>query len=102
MPVLLKLQADWADEFNVYGFEVISKKDWMKLQEAIHEIKYPKEVYFGTNEAITLENPDSTLRMFNAKEITPLEAATLYRLFPQYGGRCEFGWVPDIFGLLES
>lgn len=82
--LLIKFNSDWADEFDVSGFMVISFKDWQnhitnvaKQFLSTSEI----EVYFGTNESMTYE---SLLNYINKFTITPInseEFLVLKKLF---------------------
>ena len=48
--VLVKFEADWADEFDVYGLAVYRKENWEKLCERFKKAEKYRSHYFGTNE----------------------------------------------------
>lgn len=89
MPFLIKFKKDWADEFDVHGIRVLSNEQWNKLKEAIENVKYPLEIYFGTNEDFVFTNSQDTLRELNVTEIEDCEAD----IFKQHFGN-KFGWDP--------
>ncbi len=102
MPVLIKFQKDWADEFDVYGFQVLSDKEWAELQEAIDKIKYPLELYFGTNEQLIFESSDETLRELKATFLNLGEYLVFKKHFgTTYSDSIDFGWNP-IDQILDS
>ena len=70
---LVKYEFDYADEFDVYGFQILSDKEWENIQEAIKRTTYPQEYYFGTNEEIIIDSADELLRGFKATKITDEE-----------------------------
>ena len=97
---LVKLEFDYADEFDVYGFQVLSDKEWQDMQEAIKRTEYPQDFYFGTNEEIIIESAEELLRGIKAFEITESEAEVLKKFFapPYEGSSTSFGWT----GILDS
>ena len=89
--LLIKFQADYADEFDVYGFWVTTEKEWEKHKdyvaklEADGNITFPYEAYFGTNEALEFYNMEDYLRNFKVQEITDEQYNALVSLFgPSY------------------
>lgn len=97
MPFLVKFKDNWADEFDVHGFEVMSGKEIEQLKEAILKVEYPLEAYFGTNEGFTFDSAIEINQSLEIKELTKEEADIFNRFFPYYD-RCEFGWTP--FGII--
>ena len=81
---LVKCEADYSDEFDVYGFEVMSKKRWEAIKEAIKRINYPVEFYFGTNEGLMPESPKELLSYFTVVEISKEEVEVLKKFFSTY------------------
>ena len=82
--LLVIMNADFADEFNVEGFSIMTQKqfDFMlaSAEKAIKEEECLK-VCFGTNESLIWEDPDSFKRDFKTKEITDEEEAIIKKLF---------------------
>jgi len=104
MPVLVKYSGDWADEFDVHGFEIMETEKWKKFKESIDKLKYPLgEMYFGTNESMTYESAYDLMSGFTAVDITVEEAAIFKKCFDY----SYFGWTPidhinDKIGEMES
>ena len=96
MAKLIKFQADWADEFDVYGFKVVTDIEWEQIQEAIQKIEYPREYGFGTNEQILFESSDEFMRALKVVDVTDDEVEVLQKCFPKpwKDGDIEFGWIP--------
>ena len=71
--VLIKTQADYADEFDVYGLEVIESDKCALMSKAILD-KLKKgnssELYFGTNEELAFKSQDDFLDFFDFEPIT--------------------------------
>ena len=102
MPVLLKFQMDYADEFDVYGFEVVTEELWEKYKQMFKCVSYPNEYYFGTNEMVTFEDEAEVLRAITVTELSIMQADALKALFESsYGdAMAEFGWTP--FGAMQE
>ena len=114
--LLIQFDSNYADEFDVEGFTLMSEEEWTKHKafatKAFEKFsKLPKdeygrtitqygvsdglEVYFGTNEQIIYESLDSYLDSFEAVEITPEEELVLKKFFTQYeGGPVHYGILP--------
>lgn len=61
MPLLVKFQRDYADEFNVYGVAIFHDQELWKehlnyVKELFEQDDSPKEVYFGTNEFVQYDD----------------------------------------------
>ncbi len=109
MPVLLKFDSNYADEFNIEGFVAISEAEWKsyktKAKKAIGNS--PHEYYFGTNESITFSGYKEYLKSFKATTISEEEYQFLLKTFPhtsyeEFNGkdfkkittRVQFGKIP--------
>lgn len=96
--VLVILDKDWADEFNVKGFSVMTEEELkqgkVKFEKALKG--GPVTVGFGTNEELEFENMQDLERNITVRKITPQEHSTLKKLF---GGDDDFGTCTpkDIF-----
>ena len=76
MPVLVKFQKDWADEFDVYGHKVYeSKEAWEKAKGDLSELSSG----FGTNQ--DWEEGEFDEDDFTVVEITQEEAETIDKIF---------------------
>ena len=98
MKLLIKLDTNWADEFDVQGFFTTTRKEWDKhLASAkkyfdTHEEEL--ELYFGTNEALTFESYEEYESAYSATELSDEQFALLKTLFGvSYSGEIEFGIV---------
>jgi len=78
---LIEYQYDYADEFYVHGFEIVSKEELDEINKKIENSVYPIEQYFGTNEAIEWDDPDDVKEGMIVKEITQEEADILIKIF---------------------
>ena len=95
MPVLLKFTKDYADEFDVHGFNIVSDESWEHYQKEFEVVKFPVKMYFGTNEGIVFEDINDITSSIEAEVITDEEEQLLRKLF-NFGDRewAEFGWTP--------
>lgn len=90
MTVLVKFQADYADEFDVYGFKVFHDSEWEDTLKAIKEnAEFPAELGFGSNEYITLETFEDYERCIDVTRIEDEQAAFLAEQFPNSD---TYGW----------
>lgn len=83
---LVKYEYDYADEFDVYGFELLDQDGIDKLNNRIENLTYPYESYFGTNEALLLENIEEIKYGLKIIKITYNDYISLEKLFgTRYG-----------------
>jgi len=89
MYYLIKFQSDYADEFDVYGFQIMNEKDYKRFQNTLKEYeKYLNinenslEYYFGTNESITWESFDDLIKSIT---ISGISAEKTDFLIEQFG-----------------
>ncbi len=71
--LMLKYCADYADEFSVQGFAIITKEQYDKNLKELHNYfdKYDELAwYFGTNEATVNYDPESVIYDYEIIEIT--------------------------------
>ena len=96
MSVLLKFKMDCSDEFDVYGFTIISNQTWEKYQEMFKCIDYPIEIGFGTNEILIFESIDDITESTTVIELSIPEERMLKKLFSHSHEDfdVEFGWLP--------
>jgi hypothetical protein len=99
MTTLVKFQADWADEHDVYGFRTYnSPKEIEKVFTYVEAWfdAYPGqeiELGFGTNQQLTFGDFISFYDSFTITELTDDEFQTLQKLFPGWReGVVDFGW----------
>lgn len=96
--LLIKYHNNYADEFDVNGFIVMSKEDWethIKEAEEIFKKQPVKEtfrgsgdprpkaieIYFGSNESIEYRDFKDYLSSFKVTEITDQEAGFFQKFF---------------------
>lgn len=65
---------DWADEFNIFGFEMITEKDYKRLVDALTAAiadgeDLNDEYYFGTNEFMEYSYSEILNILSSSKEL---------------------------------
>jgi len=78
---LIKMTADYADEFDCKAFALMSDEAWEKLEDRARSFDDDQEVYFGTNEYIEISSFRDWAARLNIADIADEEAITLERLF---------------------
>ena len=90
--VLVKLDMDYADEFNVKGFHIEKRVDWEKTLAEIKPLNWEGlEVSFGSNEALTFESFRDFERSITVEYITKEEFDVITKLFKSYQKKTCFG-----------
>jgi hypothetical protein len=82
--LLITLNRDWADEFNVEGMVVLSASEWeahKKLAQDYFEEKGSAEVYFGTNEFLEYSSYNEYIKEFKITELNKKQFDVLKELF---------------------
>lgn len=93
--VLVKFESNYADEFDVKGFRMFSKKEWNNIVKEIKESKaFPMNWSFGSNEEIEYETPNELLKKFEVVVISSDEVKILKKLFGD-----DYGFFPDFADL---
>lgn len=95
MPLLVKFEKDYSDEFNVYGFAIYDSRSlWEDHLNKVNDIflrdEEAPEVYFGTNEFIEYNDFSEYESSFKIQEIDEETAKKLKDLFGvgHYGHFC--------------
>jgi len=83
---LVKFEYNYADEFDVTGWRLMNQERMDKFNEGIEKAKYPRECYFGTNEALVLETKEDILSALEIIEINDMEANVLETLIGKSHG----------------
>lgn len=78
--ILAKFDNNYADEFDVSGHKVFELTEWEKHLEFVKTIKFPKELYFGTNEFIDFYDYEDYFRSYKVQPISDEEYETLKKL----------------------
>lgn len=95
MYLLVKYNDNYSDEFDISGFKLYTKEEWVKFAlnaRILFECKVV-EYYFGSNEAISYEHGvDNFLTRFTLLDITE-EMYTWLNTFVCYCGK--YGFFPD-------
>ena len=82
--VLVAFNGNWADEFDLYGFKIMTKERWSEMYFcAQHCLQYPKSLGFGTNQEIEFEHWPSWIQSLTVREITYAEVLFFKRMFPK-------------------
>lgn len=89
---------DWADEFNIFGYEILSEARIQRFIKAIEsmseeELNEEEEFYFGTNEYIYYTYKDMLEKLQEATLLTDSEYNTIIKLF---GGRSKGQYFFDV------
>lgn len=96
--VLIKFDANWADEFDVYGFTIVNYEKYQEILKWIQERGKDRiNCYFGTNEGWDDETLEQFSRHYSYHVIDPEEAKIVQRLFGN-----KFGVCPDVFTIVED
>ena len=94
MDILIKFEADYADESDVYGFRIMSEEEWESLKNKIENLHYPLEFYFGTNEAMEFNSSQDIMESFTTTQLTSQDSECLFKHFKNYTDKVKFGWDP--------
>ncbi len=88
---LVKFNADYADEFDVYGFSIMSEEQFALFDKSLSRLQLPYQFYFGTNEFV-LFNTESELRdAFSTVDISDEQAQFLLNNLTRYKGSSYYG-----------
>jgi hypothetical protein len=100
MYYLVKFNKDWADEFNVYGFNIFKQEEWDLLAKEMKRRKKDQAGtwYFGTNEGWDDDTIGDFYDALTPILITEEEKELFIKLF----GREEFGIFPDFEQILNG
>jgi len=104
--LLVKFDSNYADEFDVEGFTIMSETEWEEHKAKVTAFFERRdqtrqkdqwgnyrdgvEVYFGTNEQIIYETLDCYLRSFKVQKISQEEIKVLKKFF---GKEVKFGMM---------
>jgi hypothetical protein len=85
--LLIEFNCNYADEFDVEGFIVMTESEWANHQEVSK--KYfdnhaGAECYFGTNESCEYSDYDDYMRAFSVTPLTVVEYRVLKKLFNEH------------------
>lgn len=94
---LLIWDENWADEFDVYGFEFVdgvAVDTVIKVLERVEDgDPVSDEYYFGTNEAVDLDSDTVLDTLKNASEPSEEELAVIIKYLGNGGGEGFFGRI---------
>lgn len=89
--LLVIYSEDWADEFQVSGFQVMDEITWNQYVDTVNTlVDWPAECYFGTNEFQKWHSAEEHLSNFTVKPITDEQAVFLGEHFTSYGSQGHF------------
>lgn len=83
--VIVKYDANWADEMDIVGFGIFTREQWEALTKEVKKV-WKKigdsfSVNIGTNQEIDFESYDDWIGLFDIVDIDIDESALLHRLF---------------------
>lgn len=102
MPVLIKFEDNYADEFDVYGLRVFKTyEEWQKIFVDFIERNKDNDYidwYFGSNEFIVIENAKHWIvEQFEVLYISETEYMFLIDHFDKFGyGWGHFPWLEEM------
>lgn len=84
---LVKENSNYADEFDIKGFKIFKAESEEILREEIKNKvldgdEFPLEKYFGTNEAIEINNEEELWQNISIEPISKDDYILLLMLFP--------------------
>lgn len=99
--MLVKFDVNWADEMDLYGFEVCTVTQWKDYAKWIRglpgEFWNATQFYLGTNEETTFDTGEEFLTHFKVTPISDEDAKTLCRLFDRNTKKIQsFSWGTEI------
>ena len=103
--VFVKYDDNWADEFDVESVWIGPRSLWEKMKADI--LKYitgEREIYFGTNEAITIDSGAAVINNCKVSDIDAEDAQTVVRWMDP-SGRVQKGvglGLIDVIGRLHE
>lgn len=100
--LLVKFNANWADEFDVNGFALMEQAQYDLL---VRYYSHPRASFnFGTNEGFENENGDTIARGFSAEEVSDETVYVLRQAFPELNRSYDptYGTFPDMSDACEE
>lgn len=97
--VYVSFKANWADEFDVVGYSVMSKDEWDK--ELAYAQEYFKEIEFfsftfGSNQDIDFDSYSGWANCFKATPIDSITAKELIAINHGWNDSCFYGKFPTV------
>lgn len=105
MNLFVKFSDNYADEFDIYGFTIMSEESWIDFQNRNREIfeNYgDREWYFGTNEYVNYDTYDDFIANFSTKEISTAEEDIIEKFILEGEYDSIYGVFPDFRGYDEE
>lgn len=97
--ILVKLDYNWADEFDVKSLWVTTQDEYNAFLDKLSnfDINDSCEIYFGTNECISFESYDELYNSLSERHVSK----EFYDEFIKVVGSSEFGLI-SIRNILEN
>ena len=102
---IVRLHRNWADEFDVIGFSIMTDEEYEAFKEAMDKLPEDLsneefEFYFGTNEAISWTTKSAMERDIISRDITKDEVDTIKGVLGMHGN--EYGLFPVSIDILQD
>jgi hypothetical protein len=92
--VLVKYGDNWADEFDVNSTWVVRKPVWEEWKtRVVTKITNEVEIYFGTNEYITVDSGEAVVKKCKVQEIPESDAKVIAKYFGKSWDKLEEGGI---------
>lgn len=99
--ILLKLNSNYGDEFDVDGFLIMDTQKWSDSKKLLQDYDREIESFFGSNEYLYWENGPSFLEEVKEIEISEEEEKFLKRIFKSN----DFGFgdvIEDVINIVKN
>lgn len=94
MKKLIKFNATFNDEFDVYGFSIMTGAEWYSMLSTLPE-DLCTEWLFGSNYSAYFESLADFMRCFNVLEISDTTADTIMDAFGLNEKYSTWGYFPE-------
>ncbi len=97
MKYLVKFSSDWADEFDMDGFRIMSEEEFEKYKTGMNNEEYPYEAGFGTNEWFDYDSSQDIMKDLTIVEMSEEDVIVFEKYFEN-----GFGWIPGFWAWVED
>jgi hypothetical protein len=102
--LLIKLEANWADEFDVDCLWVTTEKAFEEWKEDMskRDIAEDIEIYFGTNEFVSFESYDYIMQNLTVEPITQAFYVDFTNMIGETFGLVDLKYLPECYEYLDE